>query len=178
MTGHRRATLALAPDRQEDQGDQPWHLSESHRFSPRRLQVLLRGLRGEAGLTQEEVSNLTGISKSIISRIENGVIENPRFDVVAKLCFVYNVSLDDLASRVGLPHLSRPHAPSEIADPRLRSALERLLSSNSIGWRNHVIATLWMLVQSAPDYLQPAPADDPWLAGLADPDESLAADPS
>ncbi|GAB3764967.1 transcriptional regulator with XRE-family HTH domain [Nocardioides ginsengisegetis] len=67
----------------------------------------LRRVREQRGLTLTEVARLTGISKSTLSRLENGQ-RRPSLELLLPLAQTYRVPLDDL---VGAP---------EIGDPRIR----------------------------------------------------------
>ncbi|WP_350347634.1 XRE family transcriptional regulator [Agromyces sp. G08B096] len=66
----------------------------------------LRALRTRRGLTLAELSELTGISVSTLSRLESGG-RRPTLDLLIRLAAAYRASLDDL---VGAP---------QIADPRI-----------------------------------------------------------
>ncbi|MFK4788677.1 helix-turn-helix domain-containing protein [Microbacterium sp. ZW T5_56] len=67
----------------------------------------LRWLRGQRGLTLTALATATGISKSTLSRLENGQ-RRPSLELLLPLAQAYHVPLDDL---VGAP---------EVADPRVR----------------------------------------------------------
>src|SRR5512139_3289212 len=67
----------------------------------------LRELRTERGVTLTRVAALTGISKSTLSRLENGE-RRPSLELLLPLAHAYRVPLDDL---VGAP---------EVGDPRIR----------------------------------------------------------
>jgi transcriptional regulator with XRE-family HTH domain len=67
----------------------------------------LRRVREERGVTQTEVAARTGISKSTLSRLENGQ-RKPSLELLLPLAQTYGVPLDDL---VGAP---------EVGDPRIR----------------------------------------------------------
>lgn len=67
----------------------------------------LRGVREQRGLTLTEASARTGISKSTLSRLENGQ-RRPSLEVLLPLAQTYRVPIDDL---VGAP---------EVGDPRIR----------------------------------------------------------
>lgn len=53
----------------------------------------IKQIRKEAGYTQLEVTENTGIPQSTISKIENGEIE-PSLETIGKLSEFYSVSLD------------------------------------------------------------------------------------
>jgi transcriptional regulator with XRE-family HTH domain len=67
----------------------------------------LRKVREERGVTLTEVAERTGISKSTLSRLENGQ-RKPSLELLLPLAQTYRVPLDDL---VGAP---------EVGDPRIR----------------------------------------------------------
>ena len=67
----------------------------------------LRRVREERGFTLSEMSERTGISKSTLSRLENGQ-RKPSLELLLPLAQAYRVPLDDL---VGAP---------QVGDPRIR----------------------------------------------------------
>jgi transcriptional regulator with XRE-family HTH domain len=67
----------------------------------------LRRVREQRGLTLTDAANRTGISKSTLSRLENGQ-RRPSLELLLPLTQTYRVPLDDL---VGAP---------EVGDPRIR----------------------------------------------------------
>jgi transcriptional regulator with XRE-family HTH domain len=67
----------------------------------------LRRVREQRGATLTEVAHLTGISKSTLSRLENGQ-RRPSLELLLPLAQTYRVPIDDL---VGAP---------EVGDPRIR----------------------------------------------------------
>src|SRR3954469_25462592 len=67
----------------------------------------LRKVREQRGVTLTEVAERTGISKSTLSRLENGR-RKPSLELLLPLAQTYRVPLDDL---VGAP---------EVGDPRIR----------------------------------------------------------
>jgi transcriptional regulator with XRE-family HTH domain len=67
----------------------------------------LRRVREQRGVTLTEVSRVTGISKSTLSRLENGQ-RRPSLELLLPLAQTYRVPIDDL---VGAP---------EVGDPRIR----------------------------------------------------------
>ena len=66
-----------------------------------------RAIRKERGVTLTDLAERTGISKSTLSRLENGQ-RRPSLELLLPLAQAYRVPLDDL---VGAP---------EVADPRIR----------------------------------------------------------
>jgi transcriptional regulator with XRE-family HTH domain len=67
----------------------------------------LRKIRDQRGVTLTDVADRTGISKSTLSRLENGQ-RRPSLELLLPLAQLYRVPLDDL---VGAP---------EVGDPRIR----------------------------------------------------------
>ncbi|HEU5037509.1 MAG TPA: XRE family transcriptional regulator [Nocardioides sp.] len=67
----------------------------------------LRKVREQRGATLTEVADATGISKSTLSRLENGQ-RRPSLELLLPLAQAYRVPIDDL---VGAP---------EVGDPRIR----------------------------------------------------------
>ena len=57
--------------------------------------IPLKKLRIKNGLTQQELSDKSGIAQGIISGIESGATKNPRFDTVVKLADALNCPLSD-----------------------------------------------------------------------------------
>lgn len=111
-------------------------------FAGERLASLLAAARSQRGLSMAEAADRSGLHKSVISRIETGVISSPRFDVLAKLAFVYGLSLDEIAGYLGLPRVRvtlDPPVELEIGDSRLRAALLALAQSTDPVWVNQTI---------------------------------------
>lgn len=73
----------------------------------------LRDIRSKRGLTLTAAANATGISKSTLSRLENGE-RRPSLELLLPLALAYRVPLDDL---VGAP---------EVGDPRIRLKPKRI----------------------------------------------------
>ncbi|KQZ76219.1 XRE family transcriptional regulator [Nocardioides sp. Root151] len=67
----------------------------------------LRRVREQRGVTLTEVAHVTGISKSTLSRLENGQ-RRPSLELLLPLAQAYRVPIDDL---VGAP---------DVGDPRIR----------------------------------------------------------
>src|SRR6185295_16692973 len=67
----------------------------------------LRAVREQRGVTLTEAADRTGISKSTLSRLENGQ-RRPSLELLLPLAQAYRVPLDDL---VGAP---------DVGDPRIR----------------------------------------------------------
>jgi transcriptional regulator with XRE-family HTH domain len=53
---------------------------------------VLRKLRTEKGMTQEELGRLVGLKKEAIYKYEKGIVVNPKRSLIAKLANIFNVS--------------------------------------------------------------------------------------
>jgi transcriptional regulator with XRE-family HTH domain len=84
----------------------------------------LRRLRDQRDLTLTAVAATTGISKSTLSRLENGE-RRPSLELLLPLAQVYRVPLDDL---VGAP---------EVGDPRIRLKPKRVNGRTVIPLTRH-----------------------------------------
>ena len=60
--------------------------------------LMLRSLRQHRGLTQEELSNATGINRSTLGMYESGRRE-PNFEILEQLADFFNVNMDTLLGR-------------------------------------------------------------------------------
>jgi transcriptional regulator with XRE-family HTH domain len=56
----------------------------------------LKKLRERAGFTVRQLSEQSGVSKSVISEIENGKSKNPKYDTLIKLATVIGVKVEKL----------------------------------------------------------------------------------
>lgn len=65
----------------------------------------LKDLRMDAGLTQEQLAQVIGISSNSISKYESNINE-PAYEILIKIAKYFNVSLDYLLSRTNIrtPH--------------------------------------------------------------------------
>lgn len=59
---------------------------------------VLKGIRDERGLTQSEVEDKCGVSQSILSKCERGLMV-PSIEVLANLSIAYGVRAADLMAR-------------------------------------------------------------------------------
>lgn len=57
--------------------------------------ILLREMRLKRKMTQQELSVRSGIAQGVISDIESGSTQNPRFDTVIKLAKALDCSVAD-----------------------------------------------------------------------------------
>lgn len=65
--------------------------------------IRIKQIRKEIGLTQEKVSDETGINRAKISKYENGSLE-PNLEILGKLADYYEISTDWL---LGIGHKKR-----------------------------------------------------------------------
>lgn len=56
----------------------------------------IKKLRKDKGLTQEQLAIHANVSYTTLTKVENGAIKNPSFEIVASLAKALEVSLDDL----------------------------------------------------------------------------------
>lgn len=84
----------------------------------------LKRLRAQRGVTLDSVAQATGISRSTLSRLENGQ-RRPTLELLLSLARVYGVPLDDL---VGAP---------EVGDPRLRLRPKRVKGRTVVPLTRH-----------------------------------------
>ena len=57
--------------------------------------MILREVRIDKKMTQEDVAKLSGIDRTNLSRIERG-IQKPKFSTAEKLASVYDLSVGDI----------------------------------------------------------------------------------
>jgi transcriptional regulator with XRE-family HTH domain len=102
----------------------------------------LRRVREQRGMTLTDAARRTGISKSTLSRLENGK-RRPSLELLLPLAQAYRVPLDDL---VGAP---------EVGDPRVRLKPRRVNGRTVIPLTHPGGVQAWKLViptsQSRPD---------------------------
>ena len=102
----------------------------------------LRRVREQRGMTLTDAAQRTGISKSTLSRLENGQ-RRPSLELLLPLAQAYRVPLDDL---VGAP---------EVGDPRIRLKPRRVNGRTVIPLTHPGGVQAWKLVipasQSRPD---------------------------
>lgn len=102
----------------------------------------LRRVREQRGFTLTEMSEQTGISKSTLSRLENGQ-RKPSLELLLPLAQAYRVPLDDL---VGAP---------EMGDPRIRLKPRRVNGRIVLALTHPGGVQAWKIVipasQSTPD---------------------------
>lgn len=60
------------------------------------LSEALKSTRESQNLTQKELSKMSGVSYSTITKLETGVITNPSFFLVVKICQALEITTDNL----------------------------------------------------------------------------------
>lgn len=68
----------------------------------------LKKMKNECGLTTRQISELSGIPESTISRVLSGQTDNPTFDTVCAIVKAMGGSLDKLADMPGTPDRAEP----------------------------------------------------------------------
>lgn len=71
------------------------------------LAVLLKSLREERAVTQEQLAFDAGITVSALSRIERG-LNSPGFSTVTRIAGALDVRLTELAAAIEEPDIRRP----------------------------------------------------------------------
>lgn len=56
----------------------------------------IKQAREERGITQKELSNMSGVSYSTLTKLESGIIKNPSFVVIYKLTRALDMCIDDI----------------------------------------------------------------------------------
>jgi transcriptional regulator with XRE-family HTH domain len=75
--------------------------SQAREPERRTIGAALRRARERRKLTLQQAADQVRISPSVLSRIENGLIAEPKLRLVARLAEVLSFSLDDIAWEVG-----------------------------------------------------------------------------
>jgi transcriptional regulator with XRE-family HTH domain len=65
-------------------------------MSPRRLATVLKQLRDDAKLTQEELAKRAKVARSYVALIEAGRKKNPSLDILKRLARALGVSVTEL----------------------------------------------------------------------------------
>ena len=60
------------------------------------LSEALKSTREGQNLTQKELSKMSGVSYSTITKLETGVITKPSFFLIVKICQALEITTDDL----------------------------------------------------------------------------------
>ena len=95
---------------------------------------LIRNLRVEKGLTQEELGNLLGLKKAAINKYEKGRVENIKRSVIEKMAEIFEVSpCSILGYTEDIKQPSTP--PISLEEQKLLKSFNKL---NDIGKREAV----------------------------------------
>lgn len=81
---------------------------------------ILKNLRIQANMSQEELAKLLGISRSAISSYENGT-RSPNHDILIKIATIFNVSTDYL---LGLSEIKTNKDQFNLVFSEIRALLE------------------------------------------------------
>jgi transcriptional regulator with XRE-family HTH domain len=65
-------------------------------MTPRRLRTVLRTLREQKGLTQDQVAKRAGVTKPYLSQLESGARKNPSLPVLKRLAKALGVPVTAL----------------------------------------------------------------------------------
>lgn len=74
---------------------------------------VIRKLRNERGLTQEELGNILNVKKAAISKYELGRAQ-PSPDILKKLSEVFSVSIDYILNNESSASTSKPKQPKDL----------------------------------------------------------------
>jgi transcriptional regulator with XRE-family HTH domain len=56
----------------------------------------IRQARTDRGITQRELSKMSGVSYSTLTKLETGIIKNPSFVVIFRITKALDIRVDDL----------------------------------------------------------------------------------
>ncbi len=56
----------------------------------------LKLIREQSEITQRELSKMSGVSYSTLTKLETGIIKNPSFQVIFKISKALEIKVDDL----------------------------------------------------------------------------------
>jgi transcriptional regulator with XRE-family HTH domain len=65
-------------------------------LSPRKLKTMLRRIREDRGLTQEQVAQKAGVTKQYITMLERGARKTPSLPVLKRLAKALGVPVTEL----------------------------------------------------------------------------------
>jgi len=63
------------------------------------LDQRIKQLRKKAGLSQQKLAEKSGLSYTVITKIEQGVAKRPSIQTMVKLADAFGISLDELMGR-------------------------------------------------------------------------------
>ena len=72
------------------------HFSLDRIYAFMHNQTMLKDMRKQQGLTQEQLSEKSGVDQTTISRIETEEIKRPRWEIVARLSDALGVKPEEL----------------------------------------------------------------------------------
>lgn len=111
----------------------------------------IRGLRVERELTLDEVARRTGLSKSLLSKIENSKV-SPPVSTLAKIAAAYNVSLSDFFAQADTEQIKLVRRQERVRynpeDQRGGHTIETLMS----GFRRQKIEPLMIWIDDPRGY--------------------------
>ena len=68
-------------------------------LSRKMLDKRIKQLRKKAGLSQQKLAEKSGLSYTVITKIEQGVAKRPSIQTMVKLANAFGISLDELMGR-------------------------------------------------------------------------------
>jgi transcriptional regulator with XRE-family HTH domain len=83
----------------------------------------LRAARERVGISQADLADRVGLAPSHLSRLESGEKESPRFETVSRIAAELGLSLDDVASELGLRKASHMSSEDGLEAARLATTL-------------------------------------------------------
>jgi len=86
----------------------------------------LRAVRKRRGLSQRELAKISGVSFSLISKLEQGVVEGTRLETVRKLAVAMRVSTTDLLGSAGDAEEPTDQQAPNMWEPTRRALLGQL----------------------------------------------------
>ncbi|GGS98853.1 hypothetical protein GCM10010156_66230 [Planobispora rosea] len=90
----------------------------------------LRAVRKRRGLTQRELARLAGVSFSLVSKLEQGVVEGTRLETVRKLAVALRVSTTDLVGGAGDTEETAEQPYPDLWEPTRRALLGQVPRSD------------------------------------------------
>ncbi|MBO3736594.1 helix-turn-helix domain-containing protein [Actinoplanes flavus] len=99
---------------------------EGHASAGERFAALIRRARKEAGVSQEDLSEATGISRSQLIRWESGKVERPEPEAVRAVCSALEIDPREAAVALGYLTHDEVFAPFKPLPRKLQQILEVL----------------------------------------------------
>lgn len=95
----------------------------------------IKKIRLQKGLTQEQLSQISGISYTSLTKIETGVVKNPSFEFISKLSQALNVSMDQFTSKPISKNLLKFESyGTKVYIPLQRYEYDLSLTENPLGY--------------------------------------------